>query len=149
MKKGIVLTVLLAVIVIAALVLVYYLFFFSSECSDKQCFYESLGKCKLTTFIKQDSSNIIEYSILGREENKCRVNVLLLQVKQGGADLEFLEGSSMDCYPDLGVITEPEKNLAICHGILKEQIQEIIIKRMHTQIVENLGKISSETTSVL
>ena len=35
------------------------------------------------------------------------------------------------------------------HQQLKEEIQSIIIQRMHAQIVENIGKVSEEATKVI
>jgi hypothetical protein len=55
----------------------------------------------------------------------------------------------MVCAIPFGIMMQPEENLKVCHGILKEEIQELIITRMHAQIVENLGKISEETTKIL
>ena len=60
-----------------------------------------------------------------------------------------LEGKDMDCFLKLGLVISPEKSLKDCHGLLKEDIQEMIIQRMHSQIVENLGKINEETTKIL
>ena len=43
----------------------------------------------------------------------------------------------------------PESNTKNCHGLLKEAIQEVVINRMYSEIVQNLGKISEETTKIL
>ena len=40
-----------------------------------------------------------------------------------------------------GLIVYPEKDLGVCHGRLKEELQGIIIKRLHTYIVDNIGEI--------
>ena len=91
----------------------------------------------------------MEYKILGKEGNSCNVYVQLLQLKKGAVELTILENKDMICSLPFGVLQEPEKNLKNCHGRLKEEIQNIIIQRMHSQIVENLGKISEETTQVI
>ena len=43
----------------------------------------------------------------------------------------------------------PVENLGLCHGLLKEGLQDLIIKKMHTYIIENMGKINEELESAL
>ena len=50
----------------------------------------------------------------------------------------------MDCYVPLGSIVSPESNLAECHGLLKEGLQETIINKLHAYIVKNVGQIGEE-----
>ena len=68
----------------------------------------------------------------------------MLQLKQGNADLSNLEGKSMECSVFLGSTNDPDDNLNNCHGRLREEIQEVIIQRLHSQVVENIGEISRE-----
>ena len=145
-----VILVLLALVILAGLITsLYFTFYYINTCEDNECFYNALSNCRRTTYISNTEETILQYKIKGTSEGTCKVNVLLLQAKMGSVELGFLENQDMNCFTTLGTVTEPEKDLTNCHGILKEEIQEIIIKRMHTQIVQNLGQISQETTKVL
>jgi hypothetical protein len=44
---------------------------------------------------------------------------------------------------------EIKNDLRSCHGELKEAIQEEVIQRMHSQIIENLGKINETISKVI
>jgi len=139
----------LVAVLIGLVASVYYSYFYINQCDSAECFSEAMVDCKRNSYISDTADTVMEYDILGKEDGKCAVNVELIRIKQGGTELTVLEGKEMKCYVPLGVYTSPEKDLKNCHGLLKEEIQELIIKRMHTQIVENLGKISEETTKVL
>lgn len=149
MKRGVILITLFILVLISLAVSVYFLYWNIRTCQNQECFNQALVKCSPRYWTNENSDTIIKYKILGTEGDKCEVNVQILQIKKGLAELTNLEGKSMVCALDYGIVTDPEKNLGICHGILKETIQEIIIKRMHAQIVENIGKISAETTKII
>ena len=55
-----------------------------------------------------------------------------------------LEGEEMTCYTQLGSISSPQGNLANCHCLLKEDMQSLIINKLHNYIVVNLGTINEE-----
>ena len=148
-KKGIILIVLLVITFIGLVISAYYLYTSLQICNDESCFTNSLSKCAKTTYVKDDGTNIIQYNILGKSQGECKVNVQMLQIKSGSAELSVLEGSEMTCLLQLGLVVDPAKTLKNCHGILKEEIQNIIIQRMHAQIVQNIGKISEETTKII
>ena len=148
-KKLTVLIVLIVLVVIGLAVSGYYLYQGVNKCNSKECFDNSLSECRKTSFVSDSPDTVLEYTILGASGGNCNVNVKMLQIKRGAAELSALEGKEMICAVPAGTIGEPEKDLKTCHGVLKEEIQNVIIQRMHAQIVENLGKISGETTSVL
>lgn len=127
----------------------YYIYFFSHKCTDSSCFENAIVNCKRASYINENQESITDYKIYGKSNGKCKIKVEMLQIKSGAAELEQLEGKSMICYQELGVMGLPEKNLKNCGGSLKEAIQEIIIKRMHSQIIENIGKVSEEVVKVL
>lgn len=150
MKKRLtILIILIIAVVIGLAVSGMYLYSSVNKCNSKECFDNSLSECRKTSYISDSTDTVLEYTILGSSNENCRVNVKMLQVKRGLAELSALEQKDMVCNVPLGAISEPEKNLKECHGVLKEEIQNIIIQRMHAQIVENLGKISEEATSIL
>ena len=139
----------IAAVVVALIVAGYFIYFYSGQCFTQECFQNSLVKCERSFYFKDTPQTIMQYSINGKSGNNCMVGVNLLQVKKGTVELSPLEGKSMVCAIPFGIMMQPEENLKLCHGILKEEIQELIITRMHAQIVENLGKISEETTKIL
>ena len=148
-RKVVWLVIFIILILIALLAAAYYIYFFSNECGDKACWERSMAKCERTFYTMNSEEMTMQYTILGKSGDKCKIDVKLVQIKQGAAELESLQDKDMICLTDLGIVTAPEQNLKVCSGLLKEGIQEIIIKRMHSQIVENLGKISEEVTKVI
>jgi len=147
--KHIVYLVVILVALIGVIYSVYAIFIYSGFCEDEACFAEKLVECDRSSYIKNNPETILRYDIKGKQGKDCEVNVEMLQVKQGSAELELLQGEEMICYLPLGVYEAPEKNLKRCHGNLRENIQEILIQRMHSQIVENIGEISAEISEVL
>jgi len=118
-------------------------------CTDENCFNNALITCDKAFYVKDTTNTLIQYKIIGRSGDSCNVNVKLLQVVKGSPELAAIEGKEMNCFTPFGALTVPESNIELCHGLLKEAIQDMIIKRMHAQIVENLGKINEEITNVL
>ncbi len=87
---------------------------------------------------------IFQYRIQGLKDGNCIVNVKLLQGELNNQDSKKLEGNEMTCEVPQGEIVLPESNIANCHGLLKEGLQELIINKLHTYIVKNLGRINLE-----
>ena len=71
----------------------------------------------------------------------CKIQVKLLEVKQGTIDSEILEGKKMTCLQLKGDTRFPEKDISSCTGKLKEELQDLIIQRMHNYLLENVGEI--------
>ena len=133
----------IALIVIVSLALVgaaYLTFFYARECQNYECFKEHMKRCSKATFINEEPEASWKYRILGKEENQCVVEVTLLLPKQGELEIIELTGQKMECSYPLGQSAYPEKDLAKCHGLLKEGLQELIIKKLHAYLIENLGK---------
>jgi len=139
----------LFVLVFIALILfivVYFFFFRVVSCDSPECFGTQLSKCHKASFIRDTDKAIWQYQIIREsKENSenCEVKVKLLEIKQGSTDSEILEGKSMTCdYFKLNT-NYPEEDISKCTGILKEQIQELIIKRTHDYILKNLEDIEN------
>ncbi len=127
----------------------YFTFFFSYKCSDISCFQAHQEKCVRTEFLNDAEDTTWFYKIEGKENQKCKINAEILQVKEGSLDKIKLEGTSMDCYLQIGDISLPESDLTKCHGRLKEELQEIIIENAHKYIIENIGKINPELNKTI
>jgi hypothetical protein len=144
MKRGSMFKLALIALIASVLILaVYFSFFFSPRCTNYDCFNFYLEKCRRAELFYEKEDTTWFYSIQGKSEGACFVEVKLLQVKQGKLDIEKLRGQSMVCSLPSGSVDSPERDIAQCHGLLKEGLQELIILRLHNYIVTNLGEISS------
>jgi hypothetical protein len=150
MKKRAIATCIILFVILLAISL-YLLVFYTPVCETQNCFSDNLVQCSRSLYVYDGNDTLMQYKIIKSVSvdgaDKCKVNVKILQIKTGSQELSVLEGKDMDCFIDLGVLTTPEKNLKNCHGLLKEELQEITIQKMHSQIVENLGKISNATST--
>ncbi len=142
MKKSVVIGISIAIVVLAC-VAVYFTWFFNYTCSDMSCFQSYQEKCIRAKVIRETDTTSWQYTINGKSDNQCVVEAKVLLVKSGQLDRKSLEGTSMDCSLVLGSKVLPESDLSRCHGILKEEIQQIIITDAHAQILANIGKVSS------
>jgi len=149
MVKRVVHIILLIAIIVVAILAAYFTLFYVKNCKDASCFNTALVKCYKATYINDAEDATWLYSIQGRSKGECEIKVGLLQLKQGTNEMSGLENMEMLCYTQLGVITSPQGNLAKCHGLLKENLQSLIINKLHNYIVGNIGKISNELTKPL
>jgi len=122
----------------------YYLFFYTKTCSDRDCFSKALVLCERAKWLNDDAEATWIYTIKENSKDKCEISVKLLQAKKGKQEIEKIEGKEMICYLPVGTLTVPEENLELCSGELKEGLQDLVIKRMHSYILENLGQINEE-----
>ena len=139
------------IILIIALVIFtgYFLFFYERQCSDAQCFVNAMTSCEPVSWIRADDQASWLYVIKSNAKgDACKIEVELLEVKQGTLDSEGLQGKKMICIIQKGETRFPEKDISKCTGVLKEEIQEQIIQRMHNYLLENVGEIKQEFTAV-
>ena len=146
-KKYVIILGIAAIIVIIAIGL-FFLLSYTKTCQDKSCFDSYLEKCKRASFIQDSNDSTWKYSIIGTKDNSCLVNVELLLVKEGNIEMAKLQGLDMDCSLPISYIGSPKEDLSVCHGLLKEQMQEMIIEKMHAYIIKNVGKISEEISKL-
>lgn len=136
----------IVVLVIAFAVLLglaLYATFGHTSCVSTSCFQDSMARCSLASYIHEEPQASWKYDIQGRQSSNCAIKVTLLQAKEGDLELRGFEGHSMTCTYPLGVIAFPEKDMAKCHGLLKEDLQGLIIKKLHQYVLDNLGEIAS------
>jgi hypothetical protein len=135
-------------LVVAVLAWVVWLMFFSyMDCDSWECFNENLEDCNRVKFIG-GSKMIFEYIVRGEVDGACRVDVELLQGELNNQDSIKLERQSMSCMLPMGVIMIPESDITDCHGMLKEGFQDILIRKLHVYLVQNLGKLNLDMTPV-
>jgi hypothetical protein len=139
----------IALILIVAGIAIYFMYFYSYRCGDYTCFSNSLKSCDKSSYINEDSVGSWYYTIQGKSDKLCIVNVKLIQAKEGELGIDKLKGYSMDCEIPLGDSRYPEKDLSTCHGRLKEELITLQINKLFAYIKENLGQVKAELNSVV
>ena len=137
MKRGIVIFSIIVVLAIA----VFITFFYQPRCDNIVCWETKLTECSRATYINNPLDVTWEYKINGEKEGRCEVEVTALQIKRGLKKTEVLQGKSMTCFLPLGATTSPEANPNLCTGRLKEEMQNLIIIKLHEYVVQNVGPI--------
>jgi len=139
---------------IAMLILIgalYFTFAFHYTCSDNNlsCFKAYQEKCIKSVVQNEDKGIVWEYTIQGKKSGLCKINANVIKVTSGTLDKKVLEGKSMDCYLNIGSLALPDSDITKCHGLLKEELQNIIITRLHSYIVDNVKEIGSELADIV
>lgn len=153
MKKSLWLKVLIPFLAIVILVVaLYFTFVFHYNCNDLQCFKSKQARCVKTQFLYDTPETAWFYSIEGKTKYRgtsaCEIEVKAVQIKGGDLDRQSLEGETMTCYLPVGLTALPESDLSRCHGLLKEESQDLIIRRLHSYIIENIGEVSEELVRI-
>lgn len=142
MRKQVLVYIVLAIFFL--LIALRFTFFYTESCETAECFFDNLRTCSKASFVNNNDEAVWGYKIVSDKGNVCEIQVTLIQQKSSDLDLSSLEGKSMLCSLPIGVVDYPEKNLEFCHGELKEEIQAMLIKKLHTYIIDNLGEIKNE-----
>lgn len=140
-KKARIITIFVLIVLIAGC---YFIFFYKYPCSSQECFLDALWKCKSVSYTST-GSDIWHYAILGKTLNECEVKVQSVTFTSDAQIGKAIEGKDMVCYIPNENSFMPESKIEYCHGLLKEEIQDQIIKKMHLYIVENIGEIKEVT----
>ncbi len=139
---------LVAVILVICFCFCFYLFLNYSVCESEECFRNALVNCNSVKWLREGNDVDWHYKIKNDfwgKEGYCKVEVSLVQMKKGSIELESLNGESMTCYILKGESEKfPEEDISKCSGRLKEEIQDLVIKRMHNYLLENIGDIKNE-----
>src|SRR5680860_416200 len=139
---------LIVLVVLVGLVwFVWSAFFNYQDCRDNACFNKNLADCNKARFVGGNEM-IFEYVIKGKSAGDCEVKVTLLQGELNNAESIKLENQAMNCFLPLGAVVSPESDIGVCHGMLKEGLQDLIIKKMYTYLVDNLGRLNLELTDI-
>jgi hypothetical protein len=139
------------IILIIALILFsgYFLFFYSKPVSTIEEFVEATNHCNDVSWVREDAQAAWLYIVKGSEKgDACKIEVRLLQMKEGTIEAEKLQGKKMICDVKKGEERFPEKDISRCTGELKEELQDIIIQRMHNYLLQNVGEIKEEFESL-
>lgn len=124
----------------------YFTFFYTIKCNNQQCFIESLRKCSKSSFVNEPDFTTWKYAIKGKENRNifCVVEVTAQSINSTDEETKSLEGKSMTCSIPLEISGTffPEDRLEYCHGLFKEGLQEILLKRMNEYVIQNIGEIN-------
>ena len=146
----------IAMIIILAASL-YFVYFYKISCSSKECFNDELAECQRASYIEDTANSVWQYDINGKNfmclasQNyctECRINVKLLLIKSGSVDSGKLEGLEMVCSLPFGLVRNPQEDLSVCHGDLKEQMQDLMINRLHSYVLSHVGEIGVELEKI-
>lgn len=141
--------ILIGLIIILIVAFLFYRVFFPISCDDKNCFVQGLKTCRHVSWIKEDAESAWLLTILGaNQKDSCNVNLRLLNIKKGTVDSEKLMGKEMACNIMRTETRFPPDDISQCTGILKEEIQDILIKRMHDYLLKNIGELKEEFKAV-
>lgn len=132
----------LGLLTIAAIaVALYFTMFQPVKCDTYACFQTHMQKCDKAVYINEEPEASWKYEITGASSGDCNIDVTMLQAKKGDLQLENLAGFGMECRYPAGIVAYPEKDLGACSGKLKEELQSIVIKKLYTYIIDNLGEL--------
>lgn len=148
MKKELIVEILLGIVLIALVITIYLGYFHFSSCDSEDCFSKAIVECKRVSYLLDSPYSLMKYKVLGPSSEGCNIEVSLLQIKKGEIALLELEGAKMTCSIPLGSFVKPESNLENCKGELKEEIQGIVISRMHSELASNIGKINQSFSNI-
>ena len=135
------------VLLVVVVLFVWSVFFNYEDCKSRNCFNDNLKSCDKARFVGGDNM-IFEYVINGKSGGECEVAVTLLQGELNNAESLKLENQEMNCFLPLGAVVVPESDIDVCHGLLKEGLQDLVIKKLHTYLVQNLGRLNLELTDI-
>ena len=135
------------VVVVISIFLVWLIFYSFDDCKTQECFDEHLKDCSRSVFVGGDEM-IFMYTIMGESGSACEVAVELLQGELNSEDSLKLENQEMVCMLPKGVVVAPSEDISKCHGLLKEGLQDLMIKKLHIYLVKNLGRINLEILDV-
>ena len=127
----------------------YFTFFFKYKCEDSACFVAHQETCSKTKFVNDLTDTRWEYIIEGKENGKCDIRIKVLEIKQGDLDRRKLEGKAMICSLSIGSKVDPQSDISKCTGPLKEEMQNMIIQKLHKYILDNVGEIGAEFKGIV
>lgn len=135
-------------IILTALFAAYQLGAFKKSCADDQCFLDALKECKYAKQVGVRNFNYYRYTIGGRDNGNCKVEVDLVKMALGTPPEKVakFEGKWMRCkLPQKEIDSMQELNfdsmLNYCTGPLKEAMYELIIEKLYSVIIQNMGAI--------
>jgi hypothetical protein len=138
----------LVVIIILIVIITWSWLTSYKGCDTWECFNEELSACSRTKFAG-GTDILFGYTIKGKTNEYCEIDVELLQGELTVKDASKLSEQKMTCLLTEGIVMLPEADLSNCHGPLKEKLQEQVITQLHNYIIQNLGHINKNLLNPL
>ncbi len=136
------------VIIAVALFVAFQLGAFKKNCEDEQCFISALKDCSYAKYTGVRNLNYYQYTTHGRTNGNCAVEVKLVKMALGTdpKKVEKFEGKWMNCEIPASEIDKMttfnfDNMLNYCSGPLKEAMYELMIEKLYTVIIQNMGAI--------
>ena len=151
-KRGLV----LIVVIILILVSLFYFVFKTNECKTSGCFEDAALNCKKAEInVREANGSISQYTIQGKESGNCLLNIKLEKIGSLSEEMKNkFEGKDMTCNIPLNEfsrmkIEDMGANLDYCHGPLKEEIYDIVIKKLYNLVIRDMSSVLQEVERVL
>ena len=138
-KDSVIIVLVLTIAVVSAFA--FYFTFKPHTCERYSCFQKYMASCSRASYLNEETEASWKYDIIQQVKGACEIRVTLLQAKEGDLQLGNFKGHTMMCTYPTGVVAYPDKDMSKCHGLLKEDIQGLIIEKLHAYLVENLLSI--------
>ncbi|MFH0751975.1 MAG: hypothetical protein V1914_00055 [archaeon] len=136
------------ILISGAIYLSYHFGAFKKTCDDNACFKEALENCAYAKFLTTKNLNYYLYTIKGPTNGACEVDFELKKMAIGTTTekIKQFEGKWMTCYLPKSEIAKMETVdfegvLNYCSGPLKEAMYELIIEKLYTIIIKNMGAV--------
>ncbi len=136
------------ILILGALFIAYQLGAFKKTCEDQGCFKDALNNCAYAKFLTTKNFNYYLYTIKGSTNGACKIQVDLKKMAVGtpAEKIEQFEGKAMTCYLSKQELAKMESidfdgTLNYCTGPLKEAMYELIIEKLYTVIIQNMGQV--------
>lgn len=140
--------VLVTIILAGSVLLAYQFGAFKKNCKDEACFKQALDDCDYAKYLGTRNYNYYLYTIQGTKDGNCRVDIQLKKMAIGTEPekIKQFEGKRMKCHlPKTEIAKMGDLNfegmLNYCTGPLKEAMYELIIEKLYTIIIKNMGSI--------
>lgn len=141
--------ILIIVILLSLLYLIFLSGLIKKNCDDDiNCFNSKAYSCKAAAVKTAINNNLYKFVIYGPSSDRCVIRSTMLSVASGISQeiVEKLEGKSMICNIPKNLlkkesIIEIQNLISYCSGELKEGLYEVLLDKMYTLIVQNLGAI--------
>ena len=138
----------LVLILVLAGAFALYFTFKPTSCETLECFQDHMVICSPAAFVNEEIEASWQYEIIKLTQDGCLINVKLLRAKEGELHLRAFEGDDMLCTYPRGVVAYPDKDMSLCHGLLKEDLQGLIIEKLHGYILKNLDDIKDKFNQI-
>lgn len=140
--------VLVTIMIAGSLFIAYQFGAFKKTCNDELCFKDALKNCDYAKFLTTKNFNYYTYAINGPTNGDCDLTIKLEKMAAGTPTEKItqFEGKSMRCRIPKSEIAKMEdlnfdKALNYCSGPLKEAMYELIIEKLYSVIIQNMGSI--------